>query len=86
MTRILCIGADEGLLRTRYAVLAQVGYIAMCGLFSEAERILRSGVIRVNPVTGHRINPTLTPPCPEAECHFFHVRLTTNFSHLPIDE
>jgi hypothetical protein len=40
MTRILCIGADESLLRTRCAVLAQNGYDAVCSLFSGAEGII----------------------------------------------
>jgi hypothetical protein len=42
MARILCIGADESLLRTRCAVLAQNGYEAVCCLFSDAEGILGS--------------------------------------------
>jgi hypothetical protein len=42
MARIFCIGADETLLRTRCAVLAQEGHEAACSLFSDAERILRS--------------------------------------------
>jgi hypothetical protein len=42
MARILCIGADESLLRTRCAVLAHEGYDAVCTLFSDAEGILRS--------------------------------------------
>jgi hypothetical protein len=42
MARIFCIGADESLLRTRCAVLAQNGYEAVCSLFSDAEGILRS--------------------------------------------
>jgi hypothetical protein len=42
MARILCIGADESLLRTRCAVLAQNGYDAVCSLFPGAGGILRS--------------------------------------------
>jgi DNA-binding response OmpR family regulator len=42
MARILCIGADDSLLRTRCAVLAQNGHEAVCSLFPEAEAILGS--------------------------------------------
>jgi hypothetical protein len=42
MTRILCIGADESLLRARCAVLARNRHKAVCGMFSDAEGILRS--------------------------------------------
>jgi hypothetical protein len=42
MVRILCIGADERLLRTRCAVLAQDGYEPVCSLFPDAEGILKS--------------------------------------------
>jgi hypothetical protein len=42
MARILCIGADAELLRTRCAVLVQHGYEAVCSLFIEAEETLRS--------------------------------------------
>jgi hypothetical protein len=42
MSRILCIGVDESLLRTRCAVLARIGHEALCTLFADAEGILRS--------------------------------------------
>jgi hypothetical protein len=40
--QILCVGADPTLLETRCAVLISTGYEARCGLYREAERILRT--------------------------------------------
>jgi hypothetical protein len=41
--RILCIGKDPGLLRSRCAVLAHGGYDAQAVMFADAERLLREG-------------------------------------------
>jgi hypothetical protein len=41
--RILCIGKDHGLLRSRCAVLAHGGYDAQAVMFADAERLLREG-------------------------------------------
>jgi hypothetical protein len=41
-TRILCIGKDSGLLRSRCAVLAHAGYHAEAVMFAEAENLLRT--------------------------------------------
>jgi DNA-binding response OmpR family regulator len=40
--RILCIGKDSGLLRSRCAVLTQAGYHAHAVMFAEAESLLRT--------------------------------------------
>jgi len=40
--RILCIGKDSGLLRSRCAVLAHAGYNAEAVMFAEAESVLRT--------------------------------------------
>lgn len=40
--RILCIGKDSGLLRSRCAVLAHAGYDAQAVMFAEAEGLLQS--------------------------------------------
>lgn len=40
--RILCIGKDSGLLRSRCAVLAHAGYDAQSVMFAEAESLLRT--------------------------------------------
>ena len=40
--RILCIGKDPGLLRSRCAVLAHGGYDAQAAMFADAERLLRT--------------------------------------------
>jgi DNA-binding response OmpR family regulator len=40
--RILCIGKDSGLLRSRCAVLAHAGYAAQAVMFAEAESLLRT--------------------------------------------
>jgi DNA-binding response OmpR family regulator len=40
--RILCIGKDSGLLRSRCAVLAHAGYDAQAVMFAEAEPLLRT--------------------------------------------
>jgi DNA-binding response OmpR family regulator len=40
--RILCIGKDSGLLRSRCAVLAHAGYDAQAAMFAEAESLLRT--------------------------------------------
>jgi hypothetical protein len=39
--RILCIGKDFGLLRSRVAVLTNAGYDSQAAMFHEAEGILR---------------------------------------------
>jgi DNA-binding response OmpR family regulator len=41
--RILCIGKDSGLLRSRCAVLTHAGYDAQAVMFAEAESLLRTG-------------------------------------------
>ena len=41
--RILCIGQDSGLLRSRCAVLTHAGYHAQAVMFAEAESLLRTG-------------------------------------------
>ena len=41
--RIVCIGKDPGLLRSRCAVLAHGGYDAQAVMFAEAENRLRTG-------------------------------------------
>lgn len=41
--RILCIGKDPGLLRSRCAVLAHGGYDAQAVMFADADRLLREG-------------------------------------------
>ncbi len=40
--RILCIGKDSGLLRSRCAVLTHAGYHAEAVMFAEAESLLRT--------------------------------------------
>ena len=40
--RILCIGKDSGLLRSRCAVLAHAGYQTEAVMFAEAESLLRT--------------------------------------------
>ena len=40
--RILCIGKDSGLLRSRCAVLAHAGYDAQAVMIAEAESLLRT--------------------------------------------
>jgi DNA-binding response OmpR family regulator len=40
--RILCIGKDSGLLRSRCAVLTHAGYHAEAVMFAEAESLLRA--------------------------------------------
>jgi DNA-binding response OmpR family regulator len=40
--RILCIGKDSGLLRSRCAVLTHAGYDAQAVMFAEAESLLRT--------------------------------------------
>ena len=40
--RILCIGKDSGLLRSRCAVLTHAGYHAEAVMFGEAESLLRT--------------------------------------------
>ena len=40
--RILCIGKDSGLLRSRCAVLAHAGYDAQAVMFAEAESLLQT--------------------------------------------
>jgi DNA-binding response OmpR family regulator len=40
--RILCIGKDPGLLRSRCAVLTHGGYDAQAVMFADAERLLRT--------------------------------------------
>ena len=40
--RILCIGKDSGLLRSRCAVLAHAGYDAQAVMFAEAEHLLQT--------------------------------------------
>jgi DNA-binding response OmpR family regulator len=40
--RILCIGKDSGLLRSRCAVLEHAGYHAQAVMFAEAENLLRT--------------------------------------------
>ncbi len=40
--RILCIGKDSGLLRSRCAVLAHAGHDAQAVMFAEAESLLRT--------------------------------------------
>jgi hypothetical protein len=40
--RILCIGKDSGLLRSRCAVLKHAGYDAQAVIFGEAESLLRT--------------------------------------------
>ncbi|HET6216434.1 MAG TPA: hypothetical protein VFE27_05400 [Acidobacteriaceae bacterium] len=39
--RILCIGKDSGLLRSRCAILTHAGYDARAGMFAEAESLLQ---------------------------------------------
>jgi DNA-binding response OmpR family regulator len=41
--RILCIGKDSGLLRSRCAVLTHAGYDAQAVMLAEAESLLRTG-------------------------------------------
>ena len=41
--RILCIGKDPGLLRTRVAVLKHAGYDAQAAMFLDADVVLRTG-------------------------------------------
>jgi DNA-binding response OmpR family regulator len=40
--RILCIGKDSGLLRSRCAVLEHAGYHAQAVMFAESENLLRT--------------------------------------------
>src|ERR1700677_881874 len=40
--RILCIGKDSGLLRSRCAVLTHAGYDAQAVMYSDAESLLRT--------------------------------------------
>ena len=40
--RILCIGKDSGLLRSRCAVLSHAGYDAQAVMYNEAENLLRA--------------------------------------------
>ena len=40
--RILCIGKDSGLLRSRCAVLSHAGYDAQATMYSDAENLLRT--------------------------------------------
>jgi DNA-binding response OmpR family regulator len=40
--RILCIGKDSGLLRSRCAVLTHAGYDAQAVMFDDAESLLRT--------------------------------------------
>ena len=40
--RILCIGKDSGLLRSRCAVLAHAGYDAQAVMFADAESLLQT--------------------------------------------
>jgi DNA-binding response OmpR family regulator len=40
--RILCIGKDPGLLRSRCAVLGHAGYDAQAVMFADAESLLRT--------------------------------------------
>jgi len=40
--RILCIGKDSGLLRSRCAVLTHAGYDAQAAMYSDAESLLRT--------------------------------------------
>ncbi len=40
--RILCIGKDSGLLRSRCAVLTHAGYHAEAVMFADAENLLRT--------------------------------------------
>ncbi len=40
--RILCIGKDSGLLRSRCAILTHAGYHAQAVMFAEAESLLRT--------------------------------------------
>jgi hypothetical protein len=40
--RILCIGKDSGLLRSRCAILRHAGYDAQAVMFAEAESLLRA--------------------------------------------
>jgi hypothetical protein len=40
--RILCIGKDSGLLRSRCAVLSHAGYDAQAAMYSDAESLLRT--------------------------------------------
>jgi DNA-binding response OmpR family regulator len=40
--RILCIGKDSGLLRSRCAVLTHAGYQAQAVMFAEAENLLQT--------------------------------------------
>jgi DNA-binding response OmpR family regulator len=40
--RILCIGKDSGLLRSRCAVLAHAGYDAQAVMFAEAKSLLQT--------------------------------------------
>jgi hypothetical protein len=40
--RILCIGKDSGLLRSRCAVLTHAGYDAQAVIFCESESLLRT--------------------------------------------
>ena len=40
--RILCIGKDSGLLRSRCAVLEHAGYHAQAVMFADAESLLRT--------------------------------------------
>jgi DNA-binding response OmpR family regulator len=41
-SKILCVGADENLLRTRCAVLQKNGYDARCSLYPKSADILRT--------------------------------------------
>ena len=57
--RILCIGKDSGLLRSRCAVLTHAGYHAEAVMFAEAESLLRTAefdliILSANPLADIR--------------------------------